>query len=263
MLHTAPTNRATDPASVFRFDMEVDVMEKSRVDGSEGRFIGGYVSTSHMDRQGETLIQEGLDFGHFLSKGWYNDNHDPNGDSLVGYPTVARLDDLGDGHKGWYVEGKLLPPGSNKRADDLWNIAQGLQKAGGERKLGYSVEGTILDRDPANPKVVRKAQVREVAITRCPVNTKTSLDVLAKSLAMTTPAGQPGSADAIKVESLEGAEPGPNDPRKKKRKKRLKKSEAVSLLMRLNHKVDRRLAEKIVDYAVRHYPAADHGAEHA
>jgi hypothetical protein len=246
----APDIRALDPAASFRFDIEADVMEKSKVDGRSGRFIGGYVSTSHMDRQGETLIQEGLDFEHFLSKGWFNDNHDTAADALVGYPSMARLDDLGEGHKGWYVEGELLPEGSNNRADSLWNIAQGLKK-GGKRKLGFSVEGSILDRDPKNPKTVRKAQVREVAITRCPVNTKTSLDVLAKSLAVSTPAGEPGSAVALEPEALEGISGG-----RKKKKKKLRKSQAVELLLLVRPGLPRPMAERIVEYAARHYPAA-------
>lgn len=252
MLQQASRTRPTDPKSVFHFDMEMDALEKSRVDGREGRFIGGYVSTSHMDRQGETLIQKGLDFTHFLEKGWFNDNHDAAGDSLVGYPTAVRLDKLEKGHEGWYVEGELLPAGANPRADALWGIAQGLQKAG-KRKLGFSVEGSIIDRDPKDPKIVRKAQVREVAITRCPVNTQTSLELLAKSLAVGTPAGEPGSADALKLESLEGVSHEHPSPRKKKKK--LRKSAAVELLVLINPRLSRERAEKVVEYAARHYPA--------
>lgn len=248
MLQHAPDSRATDPSAVFRFDMEMDALEKSRVDGRDGRFIGGYVSTSHMDRQGETLIQKGLDFDHFLTKGWFNDNHDGAGDALIGYPTMARLDDLEKGHTGWYVEGELLPEGTNPRADSIWKIAHGLKK-GGKRKLGFSVEGSILDRDEKDPTIVRKAQVREVAITRCPVNTKTSLDVLAKSLAVGTTAGEPGSAADLEPEALEGI-------RKKKKKKKLRKGVAVELLLSINPSVGRPMAERIVEYAVRHHPAA-------
>lgn len=240
----APDTRATDPSAAFRFDMELDALEKSKLDGREGRFIGGYVSTDHMDRAGETLIQSGLDFDHFMKKGWFNDNHDGAGDSLVGYPTMARLDSLEKGHKGWYVEGELLPEGANARADKLWGIAKGLQKSGSGRKLGFSVEGSILDRDPKNPKIVRKAQVREVAVTRCPVNTMTSLDVLAKSLAVGIPAGEPGSATALEPEALEGGG---------KKKKKLRKGVAVELLLAIRPGIGRPFAEKIVDYTARHH----------
>ena len=254
MTQLAPDNRPKRPEDQFRFEFEFDALEKSKIDGREGRFIGGYVSTDHLDRQGERLIQEGLDFSHFLSKGWFNDNHSADADSLIGYPTSARLDTLPDGHKGWYVEGELLPAGANARADSIWNIAQGLAKAGGKRKLGYSVEGSILDRDPRNPKTVRKAQVREVAITRCPVNTKTSLNLLAKSLAVSTPAGEPGSADALQMESLEGV----SDKKKKClkgkcRDMKMKKGVAVELMLALEPKMSRALAERVFDYAARHH----------
>ncbi len=243
-LQHAPDSRPTDPSAAFRFDLELDALEKSKVDGREGRFIGGYVSTDHMDRAGETLIQSGLDFDHFLKKGWFNDDHAAEGDSLIGYPTMARLDNLEKGHKGWWVEGELLPEGANPRADSLWKIAQGLKKGGSGRKLGFSVEGSILDRDPRDPKIVRKAQVREVAVTRRPINTKTSLDVLAKSLAVGTPAGEPGSATALEPEALEGV---------KKKRKKLRKGAAVELLLAIRPGIGRPFATQIVDYAVRHH----------
>jgi len=229
--------------------MEMESMEKSKVDGRSGRFIGGYISTDHMDRAGETLIQEGLDFGPFLKKGWFNDNHDGAGDSLVGYPTMVRLDTLAKGHKGWYVEGELLPEDVNPRADSLWKIAQGLHKGGSGRKLGFSVEGSILKRDPKNSKIVRKAEVREVAITRCPVNTETSLDVLAKSLSVSIPAGEPGSAEPLQTEALEGVD----DDEKKKRKRKLTKGAAVELLLAIRPGFSRAFATQIVDYTARHH----------
>jgi len=178
----------------FAFDIECEVFEKAAPDGGAARYIGGFVSTDHMDRQGETLIQKGLDFTPFLTRGWFNDNHDSTTDALVGYPTAAELRKTEDGREGWYVEGELLKGDGTTRADRLWTLATSLQKTG-KRKLGFSVEGKILDRDPKNPKLVRKAEVHEVAITRCPVNTRTSLDVLAKSLAAGTPGASEGAGD--------------------------------------------------------------------
>lgn len=240
-----------NPDDRFRFEIECDVLEKARPDGSTGRFIGGFVSTDHMDRQGETLIQKGLDFSPFLERGWFNDNHDSATDALVGYPTMAEMRKAGDGHMGWYVEGELLE--GAPRADRLWALAQSLSKSG-KRKLGFSVEGKILDRDPRNPKAVRKAEVHEVAITRCPVNTRTSLEVLAKSLAVgegSAVAGDttPGSAKPLQPEALEGI-----STRRKKR--RIKKSAAVVLLQKLNPRVSQSLAERIVEYTARHHNAA-------
>ena len=243
----------------FRFDIEVEAFEKARPDGGTGRFIGGFVSTDHMDRQQEIIIQEGMDFSPFLEKGWFNDNHDKATDSLVGYPTAAELRPYPEDpiHKGWYVEGELLD--GHPRADSLWQLAQSLKKSG-KRKLGFSVEGSIDQRDDKNPKVVRKATVREVAITRCPVNTKVSLDILAKSLAVghagagpSVASPEPGDAGPLTQEALEGVSSG----KKKKKKKKLSKSAAIRLLQMINPKVSRSLAERIVNYTARHYGDAD------
>ncbi len=240
----------------FAFSFELDLVEKSS-DGREGRFIAGFVSTNHLDRQGETLIQEGLDFSPFLTKGFFNDNHDSATDALVGYPTKAELRTLpGDGmHKGWYVEGELLK--GSARADGLWDLAKSLH--GTQRKLGFSVQGNITQRDPINPKRIMKAIVSEVAITRCPVNTKTGLNLLAKSLS----AGHgnaiggdktAGSMAPLRMESLEGVEPGANAPDKKKRKKKkMSKSVALRVLRSIKPNLDESLARVVVDHAARHY----------
>jgi hypothetical protein len=232
----------------FQFDFDVEVFEKAGADPEKERRIGGIVSTDHMDRQGEVLLQEGLDFAPFLKGGWFNDNHNKaTGDGLVGYPEFAEIRQLPEGHKGWYVEGYLLkghPP-----SDSLWTVANSLQKSG--RRLGFSVEGGIVRRDHRNPKFVRKAIVKEVAITRCPVNDNTGLDVLVKSLsagnAVSDPGVAPGEGFPLRTESLE-AKP-------KKKKKKLKKSEAVALLQRLNPTVSAEMAEHIVDYGLRWHPA--------
>lgn len=237
-------------ATPFKFDIAVECFEKAGPDPSKERRIGGFVSTSQIDRQGETLLQTGLDFQPFLKGGWFNDNHDHSTEALVGYPEFAELRPLPDApdHQGWYVEGYLLK--GHSRSDNLWNIAQALQKS--DRRLGFSVEGAIEERDTANPKIVRKAQVREVAITRCPVNTNTGLDVLAKSLsagsAVADPGTAPGEGFPLRTESLEGG-------KKKKKKKRLTKSEAVDRLCEARPNLDRGFAAKIVAYALKHHAA--------
>lgn len=241
----------------FSFDVECDFFEKAKPGGGSGRFIGGFVSTDHMDRQGETLIQEGLDFAPFLKGGWINDNHDKATDALVGYPLMAELRELPKGkdgiiHKGWYFEGELLE--DCPRADSLWRLAKALEKSGSGRKLGYSVEGGVTKRDAKDPKIVRKAVVREVAITRCPVNTEAGLSVLAKSLSVSagsTSGSVPGEAIAGSVNPLQ-----PEALERKKKRKRIKKSVAITLLQQLHPQVSAVLATRIVDYTERQEAAA-------
>lgn len=148
----------------------VDCFEKAE-EGDKSRRIGGYASTEKLDRQGEVLIQKGLDFTDFLKNGWFNDNHDRTTAGVVGYPTKAEFHE----GKGWYVEGYLLK--GYKKADDIWELATSLQKS--DRRLGFSVEGGKATKE--GNKII-KAMIRNVAVTHCPVNTECIMEVLSKSL---------------------------------------------------------------------------------
>lgn len=144
--------------------------------------IAGIASTENLDRQGEVLVQKGLDFSDFLRHGWFNDDHKAG--TVVGYPTGARFvkkgESIADGrpspHTGWYVEGYLL---DTERGKELSEVAKSLEGTG--RHLGFSVEGRILRR---KGKKILKAKVTEVAVTKKPVNADTFLKVmdLAKAL---------------------------------------------------------------------------------
>lgn len=162
-------------------------LDKSAPEGQQRR-IGGIISTESKDREDEIVLQDGLDFSEFLAHGWFNDNHSRATNGPVGEP--VRVLRLGKGDKcpdgvvapsachyaeGWLYEGH--PP-----ADAIWDLAQTLQKNGSTRRLGYSIEGAILQRQGPDRKVIARAKVRNVAITNCPVNTQTHMSVLAKAL---------------------------------------------------------------------------------
>jgi hypothetical protein len=155
----------------FQIDAEFDVFEKSE-DKEKSRKICGYVSTETLDQQGEQLIQKGLDFSYFLEKGWFNDDHGKTTADILGYPEKINFVN----GKGWYVEGYLLK--GYKKADDIWELANALKKSGDTRKLGFSVQGKIINR--AGNKV-RKAFIRHVAITAWPVNPECKMEIIAKS----------------------------------------------------------------------------------
>jgi hypothetical protein len=239
------------PSLPFSFDMQVEVFEKAGE--KHPRRIGGFVTTAKLDKQGESLVQDGLNFDPFLKSGWFNDNHNRDTDAIVGYPDKAELMVKG-GKRGWWVEGYLLE--GQSRADRIWETAVALQKS--NRRLGFSVEGKITKRSGNSGTTIAAADIKNVAITNCPVNDDTALEVLAKSLAavdeqihkalsMGAPAGQPGAGAALAPESLEGAQPTkPKQPRKKKRrkKKRLKKSEGVAFLME-RYGIPAHLAERV------------------
>lgn len=241
----------------FHFEVEVEAFEKAEAPQGRRRRIGGWVSTEDLDKQGEVLIQKGLDFGPFLQHGFFNDNHLKQTGKAVGYPEIAELRTTADETPAWYVEGFLLE--NHPPADEIWSMAKSLASLGWPRKLGYSVEGSITERDLDNPRMVRKAIVREVAVTRCPVNDRTQLNILAKSLAaghaVADPGTAPGEGFALRTESLEGGKPKREETEDEKlerlAKKRMKKSEAIALLMARDPRLTTTSATRIVEYAMR------------
>lgn len=224
----------------FKFEMPIDTWQKAGAEGSARR-IGGVISTESKDRQGEVVLQRGLDFSEFLRNGWFNDNHSKDIAGVLGYPVKVEKVQV-NGKPAHKVEGYLLE--GYEPADRIWKLAQSLQKTG--RRLGFSIEGAVRQRAGSNDNVIAEAVVRNVAITHCPVNTDTGLDVLAKSMlaieratqgpnavqkaleqlhralmaggALTGGSPVAGDGGPLRTESLEG---GPV-----RRKKRLRKSEA-------------------------------------
>ena len=154
----------------FSFSLPLDVV-KSGNETDEWR-IGGYASTPTEDRQGDSIIQKGLDITDFVNFGWFNYDH--NNEIILGYPikSACKVDS-----KGFYVEGILLK--DLELSKTIWKTALALQKSNTDRRLGFSVEGKILERNAQN-KVV-KAKVYNVAITPNPINTDCTWSALVKS----------------------------------------------------------------------------------
>lgn len=170
----------------FRFFCPMVAFEKA--DESEGKRkrIGGIISTDELDQQDEVLVQEGLNFDAFVDRGWFNDNHKSDSAvDIVGYPEAVTK----------YKKGDTLPNGSvaeanltwtegylvGEKGDAIWRIANDLQGSG--RHLGFSVEGQINKRTGPGDATVADATISQVAITACPVNQSTELEVLARSMA--------------------------------------------------------------------------------
>lgn len=283
--------------STFAFDFEMEAFEKAGVAPEKARRIGGFVSTADLDKQNERVLQEGLDFSPFLADGWFNDNHSKATADIVGFPETAKLIRKGErmpsgshaDRTGWFVEGYLLqghPP-----SDKLWDLAQSLQKT--PRRLGFSVEGRVTQRmSKAGEPIVARAIVKNVAITNCPVNNRTALEVLAKSLSAVEMSkaleagggedgdggGTPGSGRALMPESLGGytnaigfrapvgsprgaapagvTEASANGAQpassKKKKRKKLTKSEALKLIHGRYPGITTTTAARIFQFVVSH-----------
>lgn len=191
----------------FNFFIGFDAdLKKSEAEGK--RYIRGYASTPNEDRQGESLVQKGLDISDFVNHGYLNFDHDQS--KLLGYPTKnTHIDDVG-----LWVEGVLLK--GVPLADEIWNFAVALQKSNAPRRLGFSIEGKVLER---RGNTVLKAKIYNCAITPQPVNTEATWEAVVKSFRPTKDIFNVGKSleagyatspeemtggDAVRKESLEG-----------------------------------------------------------
>jgi hypothetical protein len=265
----------------FEFSTPVSFFEKAGEQQGRQRRIGGLVSTESLDRQNEVVLQRGLDFSDFIKSGWWNDNHSKDTAGILGYPERVQLFEKGerlpDGDvapvRGTWAEGYLL---DTQKADQIWELGNALQKSG--RRLGFSIEGKVERRSGKDQKTIAKARVRNVAITSCPVNTDTRLEVLAKSLraieeaedtdldrayaafekALTVggangslPVGPQTGAGAGQVLAPESLEHDAKDPYSKKtKKKKLSKSEAVAFVLTRYPGMSASAAGRIVDLTI-------------
>jgi hypothetical protein len=248
------------PEIPFKFELPLEVWYKAGEKGKERR-IGGVISTESRDRQGEVVLQRGLDFSEFVQNGWFNDNHSRETTGIVGYPVKVEKR-MHNGRPGTYVEGYLLD--NYEPANRIWELANSLQKTG--RRLGFSIEGGVLRRSGPSDAVIAEAKVRNVAITNCPVNTETGLDVLAKSLraveqasdewftralmaghAINPSAPMAGSGFALRAESMEMVADVAAAQRKKRK---LTKAEAINLLKARYRGMTDGAAERILQFTM-------------
>lgn len=172
----------------FQYFAPISFFEKSDAPEGERRRFGGIATTEEVDQEGEVILQNGLDWSYFLTKGWFNDNHSKKTGGVVGYPTSVQFfregERLPDGTVAkanlHWTEGYLLE--GVRAADEIWDVGRALAKSGSGRRLGQSIEGRIKKRTGPNGLTVAKAEVHHSAITHCPVNAGTSLGFLAKAL---------------------------------------------------------------------------------
>ena len=156
----------------FRFFVPVDIQKSKKEGESEKMYIKGVASTKDEDAQGETLDPNGFDLSYFLKSGHLNWNHLAKGNPLaiIGEPTKAEVRD-----NKLYIEGELYA--DNELAKGAYSLANILSKNSSTRKLGLSIEGQALERDPLDPRKVTKARITGCALTPSPVNPNTLVDV--------------------------------------------------------------------------------------
>ena len=190
---------------LFSFWVPFDVIEKGGQPGvpEEPGLIGGIMSVESPDQQNETIIQAGMDFGYLLSKGWINYEHQPGPENIIGEP-IDVTPTTYQGVPATAFRGRLFL--DRPRAREVWDAAVAIKKSGSTRRLGYSVEGHTLFRDPQDRKRVLKSRILNLAVTAHPVAPDARLEVLAKaaSIGYQAPATGGGSHGPVVPQSLEG-----------------------------------------------------------
>lgn len=144
--------------------------------GEDGEWkVAGLASTSSVDRQGEVIVPEGIDATPIAKgKGFFNWDHDNSPENTVGV-----LDSYKKTSGGMFVEGRLFK--NHTRAKAIYEIMSSLNK-GDKGRVGMSVEGKVIERDPNNPNIIKRCLIKNVALTMSPVNQDTFADIV-KSMA--------------------------------------------------------------------------------
>ena len=163
----------------FSFWCPVDISKAiDETTGEEIMLLGGIASTADEDSDGEFLDPKGFDIKPLIESGLVNWHHQAKTcpATIVGEPTKAEIR-----KDGLYIETKLYP--SSQVARDIWELAQTLDRDSKTRRLGYSIEGKVLERksnDPKSPdyKKISKAIITGVAITHQPKNPKTFANII-------------------------------------------------------------------------------------
>ena len=139
----------------FNFWTPVEITKGKDESGKNIMKLGGIASTFDEDADGEFLDPNGFDISDFQNIGVVNWHHQAKDQpaTIVGEPTRVELRP-----EGFYVETTLYP--SSKVARDVWELAQTLAKDSKTRKLGYSVEGQVVERgseDENHPDYARQS----------------------------------------------------------------------------------------------------------
>lgn len=148
-------------------------LEKSYVDENGDWVIEGIASNGGEDQEGDTILPDGADYSYFLDRGFLKWEHGNKPDQFIGEPFEAKVTP-----EGLFIRCRLYP--HMELAQKAVQAMEGLKKSNAKRRMGFSIEGSVLKRDEVNPKKILKAIIRNVVLTMNPVNQHTWAD-LAKS----------------------------------------------------------------------------------
>jgi len=159
----------------FVFWMPCEIEKGGKSDKPEERVmrLKGIASTNDRDSDGEVLDPDGFDLSFFKSSGMVNWHHQAKDRPManIGEPEKAEIQP-----KGLYVE-CLLYPGS-PLANEVFDLAELLEKNSKTRRLGFSIEGKVLERDPLDDNHITKSKITGLAVTHIPKNPATLCEIM-------------------------------------------------------------------------------------
>jgi len=157
----------------FKFWFPAEISKAKDKEGKTRMVLGGIASTAHTDSDGENLMSNGFDINPLKQYGLVNWHHGAktNPETIIGEPSVAELR-----KGGLYIEADLYK--DSEMAKNVYSLAKVMEKNSKTRRLGFSIEGKALERDPMNPKKITKAAITGVAITHMPKNIHTLAQII-------------------------------------------------------------------------------------
>ena len=159
----------------FSFFVDKITLEKAGKDnqGKDIMKVGGIATTRAKDSDGEEIDEKGWDVDYFVNNGFFNYNHQSkfNPSAVIGEPTTAKVT-----KDGVYVEGYLYA--DSELAKSVYETTKMLENSSSSRRMGFSIEGKALARDPFNEKKITKARLTGCALTLNPKNPNTLVNLL-------------------------------------------------------------------------------------
>lgn len=173
------TKKSGESTAKVLLSFKPEHLPKSKEDSKGKLWFKGVASTEDKDLQGETVLANGLDFSYFIDNGWFDDEHSKSAADGMGVPTLVQVRENDDGKREIYTEGYLYDTKENRR---LHRLMKAMKKAGDGKRLGLSIQGPVKKRTGPDGKTVAQAWVKNIAITRNPVNPNTYMEAMEKSL---------------------------------------------------------------------------------
>jgi len=156
----------------FRFFIPLSELQKGKNEqGNEVYKFRGLASDDSKDADDEYLDPDGFDLSSFKT---INYNHFKEPRYLIGEATKAKIVK----GKGLMIEGDIWPTGVGQQVVDLMKTMD--RYSSSKSKLGISVEGRCLERDPNNPKRVTRAKLTGAALCPLPKNSNTWAELIQK-----------------------------------------------------------------------------------